>query len=74
MLARQQDDYYCYLSKADMARQGDQDRRPSIVECTMIVWYVFFTDTCPDKVESMTRMLDLEELFIQRCERSGRPH
>jgi Fic family protein len=58
-LARRRDEYYRYLSEADMARQGDMDGRGNLSERGLTQWCRFFAELCLDQVKFMSQMLDL---------------
>jgi Fic family protein len=61
-LARRRDDYYRFLSEADMARMGDLDGRGNLSERMLRQWCEFFVDVCEDQSAFMAKMLDIDQL------------
>lgn len=64
-LARRRDDYFRFLSEADLARQGDLDGRGNLSERMLSQWCRFFCEVCLDQVDFMTTMLDLPGMKLR---------
>ena len=61
-LARQRDDYYAYLARADQPRHGDLDGRGNLSEKTLWEWCQWFIGIANDQVGFMEKMLNLSEM------------
>jgi Fic family protein len=64
-LARRRDDYFRYLSEADLPHQGDLDGRGNLSERMLSQWCRFFSDVCLDQVSFMASMLDLPGMKLR---------
>ncbi|MFI4940912.1 MAG: Fic family protein [Burkholderiales bacterium] len=58
-LAREQENYYIHLIKADQGRHGDYDGRGVLTEKGLIEFIAFFMRICLDQMEFMTSMLNI---------------
>lgn len=58
-LAREQENYYAHLIKADLDRQGDYDGRGVLTEKGLVEFIEFFMHICLDQVAFMNGMLDM---------------
>jgi Fic family protein len=61
-LARQRDDYYAYLARADQPRHGDLDGRGNLSEKMLWDWCQWFIRVAHDQVDFMEKMLSLSEM------------
>lgn len=60
-LARQRENYYAHLGKADRPRQGDYDGRGVLSERGLIAFITFLIEVCLDQVRFMDGMLRLDD-------------
>lgn len=58
-LAREQQNYYAQLIKADRDRQGDYDGRGVLTEKGLVEFIQFFMNICLDQIQFMNGMLDM---------------
>lgn len=58
-LAREQQNYYAQLIKADRDRQGDYDGRGVLTEKGLVEFIQFFMNICLDQINFMNGMLDM---------------